>query len=989
MDLSSHKYRPGILSRVVLPLSVALFLLIAIAVVLIYRVQQSSMQEQVRLKVAGVRHHLAQVMDTEARLLAMQQDLIVRDQDLLQAFVARDRDRLLHLSAGLNEQLRSRYNITHMYFVLPDQTCFLRMHHPAIFGDRIERHTMQRAATSGQPAHGLELGLLGTFTLRRVQPWIVAGECIGYIELGIDTRFIPAGTAADHAVELVMSLQKKWLDREKWAAGQRFLGLDPAGWDRLDDQVIVSSTLATVPDSVVPHLNPSHGIHRDKLCTIAFNGRTFFGATQPLLDAGDREVGVLLLLDDVTLGLAALNRAAGVLVMAGLLLWGGLTALLGSQVRRLEGRLSRSITQLQESEQRWKFALEGSRDGVWDWDVSGNTVFYSKRWKEMLGHAEEEIGSELVEWESRLHPEDRERVRQEFQRHLVGEDEYYECEHRLRCQDGSWKWILDRGKVLSRDAAGAPLRVIGTHTDISEHRQAVEALRVSEENLRLAQAVSHTGSWFLDIASGALTWSEESYRLFGLPPATPLTVDNFFACIHPDDRDAVLAAWNAALAGADYDIEHRTFSHGEVRWVRERAEIRRADDGSPLDAVGTVQDITDRKRADQEREKLQAQLVQAQKMESVGRLAGGIAHDFNNKLGVILGYTEMAMMRSGQDELLGQFLEEIRTAAERSADLTSQMLAYARRQTISPRILDLNDTVGGMLKMLHRLIGEDITLAWQPGGGLWPVKLDPTQVDQILANLVVNARDAIRGAGNMTIETANQVIDADYCAANLEARAGDFVMLAVSDDGCGMSQQIQNHIFEPFFTTKGVGEGTGLGLATVYGIIKQNNGWIGVYSEIGQGTTFKMYFPRHRSDAIPHPAVDEVSDIPRGHGELVLLVEDELPLLDLGKMMLKNLGYQVVTAGSPAEALQRVREQTQPFDLMVIDVIMPGMNGRDLVRQLRSSHPGLRCLFISGYTANAIAHHGVLDEDTNFLQKPFTLQGLAEKVHQVLTQSQA
>ncbi|HET98152.1 MAG TPA: transporter substrate-binding domain-containing protein [Desulfurivibrio alkaliphilus] len=396
-----------------------------------------------------------------------------------------------------------------------------------------------------------------------------------------------------------------------------------------------------------------------------------------------------------------------------------------------------------------------------------------------------------------------------------------------------------------------------------------------------------------------------------------------------------------------------------------------------------VWDVTERVRAAGEREKLQEQLLQARKMESVGQLAGGVAHDFNNMLSVIMGYTEMAIAEMDPDDRLCGDLHEIRNAAERSANITRQLLAFARRQIIAPEVLDLNERVGSTLKMLRRLIGEDIELAWLPGAGVWPIKIDPSQLDQLLANLCVNARDAIAGVGKITIESQNVTFDEAYCAHHQEAVLGDFTLLMVSDDGRGMERSVREHIFEPFFSTKGVGEGTGLGLATVYGIVKQNEGFINVYSEPGKGTTFKICLPRHPGDA-DELAVEDSRESPRAQGETVLLVEDERAILRMGQKMLEKLGYRVLAAGSPREALALVGGHSGGIELLITDVVMPGMNGRELAEKLLGRYPNLKVLYMSGYTANVIAHRGVLDEGVHFIPKPFAEQELAVKVRLVL-----
>jgi signal transduction histidine kinase len=400
--------------------------------------------------------------------------------------------------------------------------------------------------------------------------------------------------------------------------------------------------------------------------------------------------------------------------------------------------------------------------------------------------------------------------------------------------------------------------------------------------------------------------------------------------------------------------------------------------------ISTVRDISERKRAEDEKEKLRAQLLQAQKMEAVGRLAGGVAHDFNNMLQSILGYAEMTLDQIGTESPLRKNLLEIQNAARRSADLTGQLLAFARKQTVSPQVLNLNDALSGMLRMLGRVIGEDIDLVWMPGHGLWSVLIDPIQIDQILANLAVNARDAISGVGKVTIQTQNKIVDAAGCAVHSECFPGEYVLLTVTDTGCGMNSETLAHIFEPFFTTKGLGQGTGLGLATVYGIVRQNNGFISVFSESGQGARFEIYLPRFEADPDQPPLNSEFKALPEGT-ETVLLVEDNETILDLGKMMLERLGYTVLAAVTPKDAIRLAEDSSGNIDILITDVVMPEMNGRELVGRILAIQPGLKCLFMSGYTADVIAHRGVLDEGMNFIQKPFSIMDLAVTVREVLT----
>jgi PAS domain S-box-containing protein len=390
---------------------------------------------------------------------------------------------------------------------------------------------------------------------------------------------------------------------------------------------------------------------------------------------------------------------------------------------------------------------------------------------------------------------------------------------------------------------------------------------------------------------------------------------------------------------------------------------------------GIVEDVT-------ETHVLEAQLRQAQKIEAVGRLAGGVAHDFNNMLGVILGHTELALDEPGLPPSLQATLHEIRAAAERSATLTRQLLAFARKQTVAPRLLDLNTTVAGMISMLRRLIGEDVVLKWIPMAEPCMVEMDPAQVDQIMANLCVNARDAISGVGVIIIETATVTEDGSHSKGHLEVFPGRYIQLSVSDNGCGMSRETVSRLFEPFFTTKEPGKGTGLGLATVYGIVKQNQGFLNVYSEPGRGTTFKVYLPAKQQE--DEKMEKESLASPQSGRETVLLVEDEPAILRMATQLLQRLGYHVLPAPTPSEALHIARSHKGVIDLLITDVVMPEMNGRQLCDQLSDIVPGLRALFMSGYTNNVIAHHGVIDEGIQFIAKPFSMTEFAKKIRTIL-----
>jgi PAS domain S-box-containing protein len=502
----------------------------------------------------------------------------------------------------------------------------------------------------------------------------------------------------------------------------------------------------------------------------------------------------------------------------------------------------------------------------------------------------------------------------------------------------------------------------------------------SEEQHRTILQTAMDGFWLTDMQGQLLEVNETYCRMSGYSVPELLTKK---IC------DLVTGQTGDELS----DQRQKIIARGEDRF---ESRLGRKD-GSNFDVEVCVQyreteggqftsflrDITARKQAEVEKEKLQAQLNQAQKLESIGRLAGGIAHDFNNMLSIIMGYADMTLYKLQPSDPLREDMREIISACQRATGVVRQLLAFARKQTIAPKILNLNDTIKNTLNMLRRLIGEDIDLLWKPAYDLRLVKMDPSQIDQLLANLAVNARDAIKDVGKVTIETANISFDADYCKTHTGFKPGDYVMLAVSDDGSGMDKETLTNIFEPFFTTKKPGKGTGLGLATVYGIVKQNDGFINVYSEPGQGSIFKIYIPPCQC-AETLTAETTVSTITPTGDETVLLVEDEQVILKLTKTMLETMGYTVLAADAPDEAVRLAQEYTGEIHVLLTDVIMPEMNGRDLAKRLLPLYPNLKTLFMSGYTANVIAHHGVLDEGVHFIQKPVSKKNLAAKIREAL-----
>jgi PAS domain S-box-containing protein len=528
-------------------------------------------------------------------------------------------------------------------------------------------------------------------------------------------------------------------------------------------------------------------------------------------------------------------------------------------------------------------------------------------------------------------------------------------------------------------------RTLELRREIAERKGAEASLQNSQAQLAQAQQIARLGSWDWEIAENRLTWSEETGRLYGLAPedfGSPM--DLLLRRVHPEDAKGTSEELAEAIrARKPFDCRHRILlPDGTERLMHARAELVLDQKGKPMRMIGTVQDVTESKRAEDALRSSEEKLRQSQKMEAVGRLAGGVAHDFNNLLTVIGGYCDLLLQRIAEKDPLRQNAEEIRNASERAAGLTRQLLAFSRKQVLQPRVLELNQVVASMDKMLRRLIGEDVDLRTVFDPLLGKVKADPGQIEQVILNMAVNARDAMLRGGKLTIRTANVALDQRTTFRNRGLEVGEYVMLSISDTGVGMTPEVKAHLFEPFFTTKGVNKGTGLGLATCYGIVTQSGGDIRVYSELNFGTTFKIYLPRVDQPIEENNGKDSTGDLPSGT-ESVLVVEDEISVRRLAVFVLRECGYDVHEASDAMAALSLIEERS-PFDLIVTDVIMPQMSGKDLYNRLRERSYDAKVLFISGYTDDALAHHGVLDEGLWFLEKPFSPAKLTRKVREVL-----
>ena len=644
----------------------------------------------------------------------------------------------------------------------------------------------------------------------------------------------------------------------------------------------------------------------------------------------------------------------------------------------------RSENALRKSEERFELLARATNDGVWDWDLLTGQMWWKVGVHSFLGYPPYFVGNDPTWRHDRIHEDDRERIATGIRTVIDGGGHFWLDEYRYLCADGSYAWVFDRGYVI-HDEAGKPIRMIGALMDITDRKRAEEALRETNETLRTLVQSSPLGIAVTDANLKLRIWNPAAERILGwkshevlgrpLPPV-----------LAPDEGEEPVGGLTkrVVLGEAVTEVELRCKRRDGIPVHLNLSMAPLCDaQGEFSGTMAVVANATERKLAEKQRAELEEQLRQSQKMEAVGRLAGGIAHDFNNLLTAISGYGSLLRNRFDGNDPCRAHVEEILKSANLAASLTRQLLAFSRRQVLQPRVLDLNEVLGGMETLLRRLIGEHLELTTVTDDALGRVLADQSQIEQVIMNLAVNARDAMPKGGKLLLQTRNVNLDETYTHRHGRIRAGPHVLLTVTDTGTGMDEEIQSHLFEPFFTTKEIGKGTGLGLATVYGIVKQSDGDIWVYSEPGHGSTFKIYLPRVE-EALEQPSRTSPRAEPRKGSETVLLVEDSEFVRRLLRELLGQCGYKVLEASQGHEALRLSNEYEGRIDLLLTDMVMPRMSGRELAAQLAPQRPTMKVLYMSGYTEEAITRHGVLDPGTAFLEKPFTPETLARKLRQIL-----
>ncbi len=648
---------------------------------------------------------------------------------------------------------------------------------------------------------------------------------------------------------------------------------------------------------------------------------------------------------------------------------------LQAEVRALRARI-----------ERLERALRVGNVGIWDWDLATDTVRYSSQWKRQIGHEDHEIGDGFEEWRSRVHPDDLAPTMRRVQRMIDEAREGYDVEFRFRHADGSYRWIRAEGSVQPGDD-GTPERVLGVHLDVTERKRHEAALRRRERELRQTLDATTDGIWSWDFVADELTFSDRYYRMLGYEPgAFPATFEGWRGLLHPDDRERAEAVAAAFLETKpdryDNEFQLRTRS-GDHRWIRARGRVVERDaDGRALRMIGNHEDVTEERRLRAEKERLERRAERAHRLEAIGALAGGVAHDFNNQLTAINASAGLALETLADDDPAREDVEAVLEAGRHAAELTRQLLAFGSRQVMEPRPLDLDGVVTGMQRMLRRVIGEDIRIVSELHGDLGPVIADPAQVEQILVNLAINARDAMERGGTLTIRTGERELDEAHPWRRPEMSPGTYAELAVIDDGAGMDDETVARIFEPFFTTKELGRGTGLGLATVYGIVRQSGGHVEVRSRPGEGTTFQILLPLAEPGSGPAAAAPVQTTL--SGSEAILLVEDEALVRQVIRRILASAGYDVIEAADGEQALALCGRHGASIRLVLSDVVMPGVRGPEIVERLREDLPGVPVLYMSGYPSDGTDPGGGPPPRERLLSKPFSRAELLRKVRQVL-----
>lgn len=965
-----------VLNRLMPAMSLLLVFLITGAGTIMHLLYHTSLQENLGAINAKTYEELHLSLHYQALGLAAAMNSITAHPGVIKAVSEKNSSDLLACWEPVYKALASEQTFSGFGFFDENQVCIAKPQEIATNNLKANVSLANEAKLTGKAASGLELTSDGRLVLKIVSPIFANGSLVGYFELGREIEDILEDLHSRSKMQIAVSAKKNQIDRQAWEARQKTRRSDNR-WGRFPDSLIIFESQKLLPDEFTQTLETPEKPTDFVTSNTLFEGKTWRASGMPLKDASGQEISTLFLINDITTITGTFNR---MIVIGGVLtavLLAGLLGFVFVLLRRTDAGILAGQAELCKKEERQAATLRSIGEGVIACDREGRIESINLAAEKLTAWSAAEAIGKPIETVLNLCSATGAPVRN-FIPLALEEGRVIELSEGLflKTRNGQQLQIAHSCAPIRNTAMEATGAVL-VFRDITEICRRNEEL--AEERIRI--------EYILGITKTGIDIIDPQFNLRYVDPAWQLTYgksegrkcyEYFMGLSEPCPGCGI----PEALRSRKIIITEEILPRENNRLVEVHTIPFQDSENKWLVAEFNV-DITERRRLEEEGKKLQSQLAQAQKMESVGLLAGGVAHDFNNMLSVILGQAELALEELSETSKFREHLEEIQKAARRSADLTSQLLAFARKQTIAPKVLNLNVTIDSMLKMLTRLIGENIELIWKPAEKPVTICIDPSQVDQLLANLLVNARDAIGAqGGTATIETSCVSLEENCGILNPDFSPGEYVVLNVTDNGCGMTNETTSHLFEPFFTTKATGCGTGLGLATVYGIVKQNNGFIEVQSEPGKGTSFKIHLPRHTTEAA---AITRHASTPAAtKNETILLVEDEPAILKISTMMLERMGYRVLVAETPEKAMQIASEQAGKIQLLMTDVIMPSMNGRELAQKILACNPGLACLFMSGYTADVIADHGVLNEGVHFIQKPFSMNDLAEKLRKTL-----
>ncbi len=953
------------------PLGVTfLFLLVGFVVVLI-ALHQHTLDQASRTVLDDISNQLSRSLAEQSGALCAVADMIEDNKSVCDALKARDRQHLLEVYERVFTHLRSEHSITHLYFHGSDRVNILRVHKPEKHGDLIERFTIEEAERTGHVASGIELGPLGTFTLRSVVPVFDDDTLIGYIETGKEIEDILGSIAQRQGIELAVSIHKKLLKRTQWEAGMKMLSRE-AKWDRFPRNVLVFCSLPELPAECNRFVDETGHEHRSTAAEVVFNERCWRVLVTVLVDASGKEVGDLIILSDVQEEVAASERLVLYVIGVTLALLIALISFLYVALRRIDSGIRIQQAKLSESEERYDLAMSVANDGIWDWNLIEKTVIFDARYYSMAGYEYLEFPSTFSEWERLLHPDDVQQAKAAIERYVGGDCESYETEFRLKRKDGTYMWIQARGRIVARDQEGKPTRFVGTHSDITIRKNWEEAL-----------AERH--GQFLSMLEGmddvVYVADPDSYEILYMNrPARENWGDRLgdkcFKVLQNLDAPCSFCT-NDKILGGNTGKTHicEMQNNANERWFRCTDRAIKWPDGRTV-RYEMATDITETKR-------LQALASRAERLELAGTIAGQVAHDFNNLLGPMLAYPELIREELPVDAKAQVYLNAIEDASAKIRDINQDLLTLGRRGHYNQNVMVLNDVVRHSIAELKSSL-RSVTVELNLCDELMYMKGGEAQIDRVITNLVLNALDAVQEGGTIALRTENYYASESSVTYG-RIPQGEYIKLTVSDNGCGIAADVLQSILDPFFSTKVADRrrGSGLGLSVVDSVVRDHGGYLDLSSKVGQGTSFYLYFPVTR-DSID----DAGSEDATGGSESVLVVDDDEIQRDVLSQLLSKLGYEVCAVECGETALELQIEN--PRDLVILDMIMPGgMDGAETYRRLLEILPEQRAIVVSGYAeSDRIREAQRLGVDT-IVKKPVTMSDLAGAVRKALDRDRA